>query len=140
MFNFGPLEIASLVVLGLILFGPDKLPKMISEVGGFIRKVREFSDSTKHEIRNELGPEFQDFEFQDLNPKAFVRKQLSRHGDELGLSEMQELRNGLTKDALAAPPTLRAAHVDPHSGSTGRPLEVTPPAAGEPTPYDRDLT
>jgi sec-independent protein translocase protein TatB len=104
LFNIGPLEIVSLIVLGLILFGPDKLPKMISEVGGLIRKIREFSDSTKHEIRKELGPEFQDFEFQDLNPKAFVRKQLSSHGDELGLVEIRELRNDLTKDALAVRP------------------------------------
>jgi sec-independent protein translocase protein TatB len=124
MFNIGPLEIVSLIVLGLILFGPDKLPKMISEVGGFIRKVREFSASTQHEIRKELGPEFQDFEFQDLNPKAFVRKQLSSHGDELGLSEIQELRNDLTKEALAATPTPQAAHVDPHSSNTSRPVDI----------------
>lgn len=104
IFDIGPLEIASLMVLGLILFGPDKLPKMISEVARFIRKVREFSESTKHEIRKELGPEFQDFEFQDLNPKTFVRKQLAGHGDELGIAEIQELRNDLTRDALAARP------------------------------------
>ena len=124
IFDIGPLEIVSLMVLGLILFGPDKLPKMISEVAGFIRKVREFSESTQHEIRKELGPDFQDFEFQDLNPKAFVRKQLSIHGDELGLSEIQELRNDLTKDTLAATRTPQAAHVDPQSRNTGRPLDI----------------
>ncbi|MGW9032153.1 sec-independent translocase [Streptomyces sp. NPDC055722] len=123
IFDISPLEIVSLIVLGLILFGPDKLPKMISEVGGFIRKVREFSDNTKHEIRKELGPEFQDFEFQDLNPKVFVRKQLSSHGDELGLPEIQELRNDLTKDALAATLTPQAAHVDPQSRNTGMPVD-----------------
>jgi sec-independent protein translocase protein TatB len=124
IFDIGPIEIVSLMVPGLILFGPDKLPKMISEVAGFIRKVREFSESTQHEIRKELGPEFQDFELQDLNPKAFVRKQLSSHGDELGLSQIRELRDDLTKDALAATPTPQAAHADPQSRNTGRPLDI----------------
>ena len=47
---------------------------------GFIRKIREFSDSAKEDIRSELGPEFKDFEFEDLNPKTFIRKQLDRRG------------------------------------------------------------
>jgi sec-independent protein translocase protein TatB len=139
IFDVGPLEIVSLVVLGLILFGPDKLPGMISEVAGFIRKVREVSDNTKHEIRKELGPEFQDFEFQHLNPKTFVRRQLSSHGDELGISKVQELRN-LTQDALTPAPTLQVARIDQQGIDASNPYLVTPPSARESAPYDCDAT
>ncbi|MEV3854443.1 sec-independent translocase [Streptomyces sp. NPDC050095] len=90
MFNdIGPLEVVTLVVLAVLVFGPDKLPKLIQDVSRTIRKIREFSDSAKQDIRNELGPEFKDFEFEDLNPKTFIRKQLD--SDELGL---KEIRNG----------------------------------------------
>lgn len=90
MFNdIGPLELVTLVVLAVLVFGPDKLPKMIQDVTRTIRKIREFSESAKADIRDELGPEFKDFEFEDLNPKTFLRKQLDN--DELGL---KEIRNG----------------------------------------------
>lgn len=90
MFNdIGALEIVALVVLAVLIFGPDKLPKVIQDVSRTIRKIREFSDSAKADIRQELGPEFKDFEFDDLNPKKFIRKQLDN--DELGL---KEIRNG----------------------------------------------
>ncbi|WP_405777514.1 sec-independent translocase [Streptomyces sp. NBC_00859] len=90
MFNdVGPLEIVTLVVLAVIVFGPDKLPKVIQDVTRTIRKIREFSESAKEDIRTELGPEFKDFEFEDLNPKTFVRKQLMDGSDDLGLKEIR---------------------------------------------------
>jgi sec-independent protein translocase protein TatB len=87
--DIGPLELVTIVVLAVLVFGPEKLPKMIQDVTRTIRKVREFSESAKADIREELGPEFKDFEFEDLNPKTFLRKQLDN--DELGL---KEIRNG----------------------------------------------
>jgi sec-independent protein translocase protein TatB len=87
-FDIGPLELVALVVLAILVFGPEKLPKVIQDVSGFIRKVRQFSDSAKEDIRSELGPEFKDFEFEDLNPKNFARKHLL-DGDDLGLKEIR---------------------------------------------------
>jgi sec-independent protein translocase protein TatB len=89
--DIGGLELLTLAVLAVLIFGPDKLPKLIQDTTRFIRKIREFSDSAKQDIRTELGPEFKDFEFEDLNPKNFVRKQLAEHGgDDLGLKEIRE--------------------------------------------------
>ncbi|MEU0528128.1 sec-independent translocase [Streptomyces niveus] len=94
MFNdIGALELVTLVVLAVLVFGPDKLPKVIQDVSRFIRKVREFSDNAKEDIRSELGPEFKDFDFEDLNPKKFVRKQLAEHEDDLGLKEIRSSFN-----------------------------------------------
>ncbi|MGO4759106.1 sec-independent translocase, partial [Streptomyces sp. 2MCAF27] len=89
-FDIGPLELIALVILAVLVFGPEKLPKVIQDVSRFIRKVREFSDNAKEDIRSELGPEFKDFEFEDLNPKNFVRKHVL-DSDDMGL---KEIRNG----------------------------------------------
>lgn len=96
-FDIGAFELMALAVLGVLVFGPEKLPKVIQDVMGFIRKVRAFSETAKDDIRNELGPEFKDFEFEDLNPKNFVRKNLLEN-DDLGL---KEIRNGFDLDGLA---------------------------------------
>jgi sec-independent protein translocase protein TatB len=85
--DIGALELVVLVVLAVLVFGPDKLPKVIQDVSGFIRKIRDFSENAKQDIRSELGPEFKDFEFEDLNPKAFIRKQLTEN------EELKEIRS-----------------------------------------------
>jgi len=87
--DIGPMELLTIIVIAVLVFGPDKLPKVIQDVTRTIRKIREFSESAKQDIRSELGPEFKDFDFEDLNPKTFLRKQLGN--DDLGL---QEIRNG----------------------------------------------
>lgn len=92
-FDIGPLELVAIIVLAVLVFGPDKLPKVIQDVMAFIRKVREFSDNAKEDIRRELGPEFKDFEFEDLNPKTFIRKNLMNGEDEYGLRELKDLRD-----------------------------------------------
>ncbi|KUL41162.1 sec-independent translocase [Streptomyces regalis] len=90
MFNdIGTFELVAIIVLAVLVFGPEKLPKVIQDITRTVRKIREFSESAKEDIRQELGPEFKDFEFEDLNPKTFIRKQLDN--DELGL---KEIRNG----------------------------------------------
>ncbi|MFF3517490.1 sec-independent translocase [Streptomyces sp. NPDC002573] len=82
------MDLLTLVILVVLLFGPDKLPEVIQNVVGFLRKVREFSESAKQEVRSELGPEFKDFEFEDLHPKTFIRKHVL-DGDNLGIDEIR---------------------------------------------------
>ncbi|MET9352251.1 sec-independent translocase [Streptomyces sp. NPDC006617] len=125
MFNdIGALELVTLVVLAVLVFGPDKLPKVIQDVTRTIRKIREFSDSAKQDIRQELGPEFKDFEFEDLNPKTFIRKQLDN--DELGL---KELRNGFDLKKEMAEVTDAVHGRDPEPSSSGSSSSGSPSAA-----------
>ncbi|MFG3495020.1 sec-independent translocase [Streptomyces sp. NPDC047928] len=151
--DIGALELVVLVILAVLIFGPDKLPKVIQDASRFIRRVRAFSESAKQDIRSELGPEFKDFEFEDLNPKTFIRKQLAENDE---LKELKELRssfdlkkeinevadavNGREPDASAAP---AAAVPTAGSGSSGTPdllKKQDRPASVERPPFDADAT
>ncbi|WP_199551818.1 sec-independent translocase [Streptomyces sp. N35] len=155
MFNdIGGLELIALVVLAVLIFGPDKLPKVIQDVSSFIRKIRAFSESAKQDIREELGPEFKDFEFEDLNPKKFVRKQLDQHGDDLGIDE---IRNGfnLKKEMAEVTDAVNSREGESPSSSGGTKTSLTKsaetsltkgpdlekkPAQDERPPFDADAT
>jgi sec-independent protein translocase protein TatB len=117
MFDLAPLKLVALLVLAVVIFGPDKLPKLIADATRMLRAVREFSDKAKQDIREELGPEFQEFEFQDLNPKTFVRKQIAVHGEALGLNDMRQdvqlLKDGFAQETARAEETVQAARADP---------------------------
>ncbi|MEV7193503.1 sec-independent translocase [Streptomyces sp. NPDC093510] len=128
MFNdIGALEIVALVVLAVLIFGPDKLPKVIQDISRTIRKIREFSDSAKADIREELGPEFKDFEFDDLNPKKFIRKQLDN--DELGL---KEIRNGfdLKKEMNEVADAVHGRDSDSSEGGSDAPAASSAASGG----------
>lgn len=150
MFNdIGALELLTLVVLAVLVFGPEKLPKVIQDVTRTIRKIREFSDSAKEDIRSELGPQFKDFEFEDLNPKTFVRKQLMDGNDDLGLKEIREsfdLRKEMAEvtDAVngrESAPAASAAGAAAGSGSEPDMLKKpAQPAKDERPPFDADAT
>lgn len=89
--DVGALEVVVLIILGMLLFGPEKLPRLIQDFAAFVRKVRNFSDSARDDIRKEMGPEFKDFEFQDLHPKRFAQKHLLDK-DEYGIKDLKELK------------------------------------------------
>jgi len=91
-FDIGPLKLVALVIIAVVVFGPDKLPKLVADAMRLLRTIREFSDGAKQDIRKELGPDFDGFEFEDLNPRTFVRKQLAVHVDALGLGEVRDLK------------------------------------------------
>jgi sec-independent protein translocase protein TatB len=143
--DIGPLELVTLVVLAVLVFGPDKLPKLIQDVTRTIRKIREFSESAKQDIRSELGPEFKDFEFEDLNPKTFIRKQLDN--DDLGLTE---IRNGfdLKKEMAEVTEAVQSHDTDSatsaasgSAGSSGGRVDMTKkPEEDDRPPFDADAT
>jgi sec-independent protein translocase protein TatB len=154
--DIGALEVVTLVVLAVLVFGPDKLPKVIQDVTRTIRKIREFSDSAKADIRSELGPEFKDFEFEDLNPKTFLRKQMDN--DELGLKEirngfdvkkeMAELTDAVhgresesSSSSTSSTAAIGSGSDGSASGSSGGTIDMTKKSEpAERPPYDLDAT
>jgi sec-independent protein translocase protein TatB len=77
MFDFGFGEMIGLVVLALILVGPERMPRVASDLAKMIRKVRSMTNTATAEIRENLGPGFEDLKPADLNPKTFIRKHVA---------------------------------------------------------------
>jgi sec-independent protein translocase protein TatB len=75
-------EISVLVVLGLFVFGPERLPGMAAEAGRALRRVRQYAKGLTDDLKAELGPEVGDLDLASLNPKTFVRKHLLEGDDE----------------------------------------------------------
>ncbi|MFE7393849.1 Sec-independent protein translocase protein TatB [Streptomyces sp. NPDC057582] len=88
-FDMGPLEILAIFVIAIIVLGPEKLPKAVSDISAVLRKVRSFADSAQAEIRKELGPEFSDLHIGDLNPRALAERALRQADEEAGLYEFK---------------------------------------------------
>ena len=76
-FDLGAGEILGLAVLGMILVGPERLPRLASDAAKLVKKLRNIANSATAELRENLGPGFEDLQPSDLNPKTFIKKQIN---------------------------------------------------------------
>ena len=131
--NVGWGEMLLLVVVGLVVLGPERLPGAIAWTAGTIRKARDYLSGATRELREELGPEFED-----------LRQPLS---------EIQKLRGmtpraAITKHLLDGDDSWLTGEFDGSAGDRGggavKPKSANPPAptgpTGGPAPFDADAT
>lgn len=76
LFDLSITKILVLAVIALVVFGPERLPKIAQQAGRTLRELRRLAEGATNDLREGLGPEFADFDVADLNPKNFVRKHL----------------------------------------------------------------
>jgi sec-independent protein translocase protein TatB len=76
VFDLSLTKLLVLAVIALVVFGPHELPKIASQAGRALRDLRKIAEGAKADLREGLGPEFTDFDFEDLNPRRFVQKHL----------------------------------------------------------------
>lgn len=103
-------ELVVIAFVAVVVFGPDKLPDLAKQAGAILRKVRDFANAARDELRDELGPEYADLELRDLDPRTIVRRHIVEAMEDAD-DEPAPRRRGL------------------------RPLET-----GESPPYDVDAT
>ena len=75
--DFGAGELVGLAILAMILIGPERLPNLAVDAAKFVKRIREMASKATEELKENLGPGFEDLKPTDLNPKSFIKKQLS---------------------------------------------------------------
>ena len=50
MFDFGFWELALVLIISLIILGPERLPVFASQLGSWIKKIKDFANNVKTNI------------------------------------------------------------------------------------------
>ncbi|WP_370333248.1 Sec-independent protein translocase protein TatB [Mycolicibacterium hippocampi] len=140
--NVGWGEMLLLVIAGLVILGPERLPGAIRWTSGALRQARDYVSGATSQLREDLGPEFEDLReplselqrLRGMTPRAALTKHLLDGDDSIFTGKFDGA--GAKQDPA----------VKPQSGPG--PAEVapptpTPPATPEPsasTPFDTDAT
>ncbi len=144
--NLGWEHLLVLLIAGLVVLGPERLPGAIRWTATAVRQVREYLSSATSGVREEFGPEFDDFRepvaelqrLRGMTPRAAFTKHLL-DGDDSLFAAM----SGASEQS-----TQRFDHRDgspPEGRDSSRPDHLTPPAqlADKPQacpPFDTDAT
>jgi len=138
VFGLGAGEIAVIVVLAVILWGPDKLPELARKAARLIRFFRQVANDAQVTVRNELGPGFEDFDITD--PKGSVRRYVMKQGGLDGVEDLvQTLRDASAEIDEAAEDFRRSIDTDGDgviSPEEARAAGIAVPGA----PFDSEAT
>src|SRR4051795_3245692 len=127
--NIGGWELVVLVLVGLFILGPDKLPKAISDGVRMLRNLRDMARNATGDLSRELGT---DIQLEDLNPKTFIRKHVLSEADEQALRRpLEDLYQGVRDDVKGLSSEVRetTAALTARGGPTATKAVTEKPAA-----------
>jgi len=143
--NVGWGEMLVLVVAGLVILGPERLPGAIRWTAGALRQARDYISGATNQLREDLGPEFDDLreplselqKLRGMTPRAALTKHLLDGDDSIFTGRFDDngssSANGTPAVAADPTPTQKTPPTPPASQAS------TQPAPAQ-TPFDPDAT
>lgn len=133
--NVGWGEMLLLVVVGLVILGPERLPGAIRWTSTTLRQARDYISGATSQLRDDLGPDFEDLrqplselqKLRGMTPRAALTKHLL-DGDDSWIS-----------DAFASPDKPHSAGGPQPQPQPPKPVQ-DPLPPGTPAPFDLDAT
>lgn len=132
----GP-EFALLLVLAVILFGPERLPDLARKAARMINFLRSTANNAQQQLTRELGPEFENLDFRDLNPRSFIQKNLL---DNSVVADVKAEIAGVGEALDESRDSVRRSIEGAKDVSPGGPHDAMADATPHPTPYDPEST
>jgi sec-independent protein translocase protein TatB len=129
--NVGWGEMLVLVIAGLVILGPERLPGAIRWTSGALRQARDYISGATSQLREDLGPEFEDLreplselqKLRGMTPRAALTKHLLDGDDSIFTGKFEE-------------PGKTPAQPAPAEPTPPKPTPEMPLA----TPFDSDAT
>jgi sec-independent protein translocase protein TatB len=134
MFNIGWGEFLILVVGGLLILGPERLPSAAAWLGRTVRQIREYAQGAREQLRAEVGPAFD--EFREPIEELRGLRGFSRRGFNPRSSITRQLFDDLNRDPLDD-----MFKPNGYAPPLGRDVPMYRPLMpGERAPFDPDAT
>jgi sec-independent protein translocase protein TatB len=123
VFDINGQEFLILLVVAIFVIGPERMPEYAAKLAKLVRQVRGMADTAKEQLREQMGPEFDDVDWKQYDPRQYdprriVREALMDDGSDNGQPPSDDAQAG----GFKAPSSFKRHDPD------------------KPTPYDEDAT
>lgn len=107
-----------IALIAVFVLGPEKLPHYAAQLARLVRSLKEMASGAKDRLRDEMGPEFDDVDWQKLDPRQYdprriIREALLDDGDapvtvkpptrSRPIESAAEKRRGLAENGVTVP-------------------------------------
>jgi sec-independent protein translocase protein TatB len=111
VFGVNPSEFIVLLVVAAVVLGPERLPEYAAQLARLVRGLRTMAQGASAQVRNELGPEFDEIDWAKLDPRQYDPRRIVREAlsdvwdpdDPLGLKEGNRPRQPGDEDDFDGP-------------------------------------
>ncbi|WP_166846251.1 twin-arginine translocase TatA/TatE family subunit [Isoptericola sp. BMS4] len=128
MLDINGAEFVVIVVLAVMLIGPQKLPEYAAQLAKLVKRGKAMLRDAKERMDEELGDEIKDVDWSKLDPRQYDPRRIVREAllddDEPAPRRTASRAAGATAAASAATPA----------------PATTAPESGDPAPYDDEAT
>ena len=140
--NLDGWKLLVLALIGIFIFGPDRLPKAIADGVRMLRNVRNMARNATSDLSRELGTEIT---LEDLHPKTLLRKHLLSEEDEQALRrpledlyrDVKDDVNGISGEARSVADGITSTGAAPAAAAATTPA---PSPTGRRHVFDEDAT
>jgi sec-independent protein translocase protein TatB len=119
MFDVNGWELILLIVVGILVLGPERLPEYAAKLAGMVRQVRTLATNARSQLKEQMGPEFEDVNWRQFDPRQYDPRRI--------------VREALTDDPDPAP-------ADKPQSGVMEPVPQPFHDPSKPTPWDSDAT
>ena len=157
MFDINGWELVIIVVVALLVIGPERLPEYVARLRQGIRDLKKLADGAKTQLRDQMGPEFDDVDWSAYDPRQYDPRRIVREAlAETWEDTVSDTKESTVADDAAGPETGADGRSDrtdrtdrsdraggPSAGRTGSQRAPGYAALHDPTrpvPFDTDAT
>lgn len=126
----GP-EFLLLLIIGLLVIGPSRLPEYTQKLANIVKEVRRMASGAREQIKEEVGIDIDDVDWKKYDPRQYDPRRIIK----------EALLDDDTKPVSAGAPAAAATAVAASAAAERRPARVVERlAAGETAPFDSEAT
>jgi sec-independent protein translocase protein TatB len=96
VFGISAPEFIVLLAVAAVVLGPERMPQYAQQLGRLVRELRRMAQGASQQVRNEMGPEFDDIDWRKFDPRQYDPRRIVRDAlsdtfdpdDPLGLRDL----------------------------------------------------
>ncbi|MEN9604135.1 MAG: hypothetical protein RLZZ06_697 [Actinomycetota bacterium] len=112
MFGLSGEKLVILGIIAVIVLGPERLPEYARGLANIIKNLRKMADGAKTQLKEELGPEYEDVDWRKLDPRQYDPRRIIREAltEDLNFTAEKEAIKDVAAVATAAPVVEHLSH------------------------------
>ena len=78
MFDVNAWEFVIIIAVALLVIGPERLPTYVARLREWIRDLRRLAEGARGQLREQMGPEFDDIDWSAYDPRQYDPRRIVR--------------------------------------------------------------